>query len=212
MFYDYDVYEERWFLGKISLAFRPQKICQPKIRRLICVKSCTWWRSSKKFHWLSYGIDVRCHFCFHACGKRNEGTPYYISKHKIYGFKSKVTILSDDLCLRSSRHWLDGIADASIMRQDFSWHKGTLFKNDVEKKVRWIMWWGLIELWVLRGSCRERLLRNAAETKSADSCQKPLSYRRAATELLNNAKNASNRIEVDEICERNVNLWGFISR
>lgn len=82
-----------------------------------------------------YAADVTFVQTSRPRGNMEKGKSHYRSKHKLYGYKTKVSVLPNVLAIGCSNHYVGCTADEDIFPQTILWHKSQLKKTSDERNV-----------------------------------------------------------------------------
>ena len=81
-----------------------------------------------------YATDVTFQQTNRLRGNIQESKAYFSEKHKLYGFKTEVSVLANGLAVGCSRHYTGSTADIDIFYQNLAWHK-TQLRKSVDERI-----------------------------------------------------------------------------
>lgn len=94
----------------------------------VCVEKCFWSYSMMrmvadnvlfKFHkYDRYATDVTFHHANRPAGNHQESKHYFSNKHKIYGYKTEVSVVPNGLAIGCIDHRQRSVADVVIIRKN----------------------------------------------------------------------------------------------
>ena len=86
----------------------------------------------REYPFCLYAVDVtfQCSNCL--VGNYQESKKYVSNKHKLYGYKTEISVLSNGLAIDASVHHPGILLDIGILRHNIAWHKDALSKKEAE--------------------------------------------------------------------------------
>ena len=165
----------------------------------------------KYFPYALEAIDVTFQEANRPSGNMQEGKKYFSGKHKLYGFKTEVTVRPNGIAVACSQHFPGSVSDLHIMQRMSEAHEDRLEKRDGEQAFS--------ENEILhqkyenyRAALVDKGYQGAAEfLRVILPKKKPASGILSKEDTLFNKKVAADFIIVENYFGRMGNLWGVIS-
>lgn len=165
----------------------------------------------KNFPCALYATDVIFQQANRPSGNMLEGKLYFSGKHKLYGFKTEVSVTPSGQAVDSTDHKPGSIADIVIFRDNIDFHKEVLKKvgpdteivDDVETSTKFPDSWAILMDKGYQGA--NQYVRAIIPKK------KPHGKMLSIDDASWNATVASDRIIVENFFGRLTKLWGIIS-
>ena len=82
-----------------------------------------------------YATHVTFHQSNRPRGNHEEAKGHFSGKHKMYGYKTEVSVLPNGLEIGASRHFMGSVADVDIFYDNIEWHREELRKSSEERNV-----------------------------------------------------------------------------
>ena len=92
----------------------------------------------KAFPEARYATDVTFQHAFRPSGSIEKGKRYFSGKHKLYGYKVEISVMSDGLALGMTAHYPGSVSDFEILQRNRDWHLNELAKRGL--KDSWRIW------------------------------------------------------------------------
>ena len=158
-----------------------------------------------------YATDVTFQCSNRPVGNHQESQKYFSNKHKLYGYKTEVSVLPNGLAIGSSIHHPGSVSDIAILRHNLLWHKDALKKTEAEMNTvldigtlreEFEGQWGVIMDKGYQGSCE--FIRAVLRKKT------PKGGFLTAEEERQNRRKAGDRIIVENWFGRLSTLWAVM--
>lgn len=158
-----------------------------------------------------YATDVTFQQSQRPRGNMEEGKSYYSGKHKLYGYKTEVSVLPNGLALGCSDHFVGSTADIDIFYKGLAWHKSQLRKSTEDREVtdvgpgvdRFPRYWAVL---------MDKGYQGAAEqVRAIIPAKKPKGNDLSRRDIESNKKIASDRIIVENFFGRQCTLWTVVA-
>lgn len=154
-----------------------------------------------------YATDVTFQQSYRPSGSHQESKAYFSNKHKLYGFKTEMSVLPNGLAINCSSHHNGSKSDISIFRSNQSFHTDALRKQHDEGSMQ--------DFGPLSDehSSSWAVLMDKGYQGSADFCRaiipkkKPINGVLAIEDMRTNSKISSDRVIVENYFGRMCSLW-----
>lgn len=168
-------------------------------------------RGFKTYKLARYATDVTFHQTNRPAGNHEESKKYFSGKHKLYGYKTEVSVLPNGLAILVSPHVPGSVSDIDILHRMKDEHETRLEKDtagsdlpDVLPLVdRYPNMWAMLLDKGYQGV--DNFLRGIHPRK------KPRNGHLSASEVADNVKLSSDRIIVENFFGRQCSLWGLMA-
>lgn len=106
--------------------------CEAKMgmKKLVAVQS-----TFSTFKYARYATDVTFQQSHRPGGSVQDGKKYYSGKHKLYGYKTEVSVLPCGLAINCTNHSPGSVSDFEMLRRNISFHKSATKKKDTESEI-----------------------------------------------------------------------------
>ena len=81
-----------------------------------------------------YATDVTFQNSNRPGGNHEEAKRYFSNKHKLYGYKSEVSVLPNGIAIGCTPHQPGSVSDLTIFRKNIKWHQAALSKTEHEAR------------------------------------------------------------------------------
>ena len=154
-----------------------------------------------------YATDVTFQQSNRPRGNHEEAKGYFSGKHKMYGYKTEVSVLPNGIALGASRYYMGSISDVDIFYENMGWHKAEHRKSPEERNVtdvgplieRFPRYWAVLMDKGYQGAARE--------VRAIVAVKKPKGRDLARAEVGTNRQISSDRIIVENVFGRQCTLW-----
>ena len=165
----------------------------------------------KNFPYALYATDVIFQQSNRPSGNLMEGKAYFSGKHKLYGYKTEVSVAPTGYAVDLSEHSKGSISDLTIFRENLEYHRAMLAKHPDEGEIqdhgvlstKYPANWGVL---------MDKGYQGASEyVRAIIPKKKPHGKLLPVDDENWNATVSSDRIIVENFFGRLTKLWGVIS-
>ena len=86
----------------------------------------------REYTFCLYAVDVTFQCSNFPMVNHQQSKKYFSSKHKLYDYKTEVSVLPNGLAIGASVHHPGSVWDMGILRHSLAWHKDALSKTEPE--------------------------------------------------------------------------------
>lgn len=154
-----------------------------------------------------YACDVKFHHTNRPRGSMRDVKAYFSGKHKLYGYKTEVSVAPNGMAIYASEHVPAAVSDIEIFKRNIRTHRQLTLKDDDEKSIadpdslENDAWAILFDKGYV--GCQQ-LVRAFIPKK------KPIRGSLSTTDKIRNGLLSSDRVIVENWFGRLVSLWGIM--
>lgn len=93
------------------------------------------WKTFSNFKYARYATDVTFHQTNRPTGNMQEGKEYYSGKHKLYGYKTEVSVLPNGQAIGCTKPYPGSVSDIDIFFANEDFHFASLSKQGDEAEM-----------------------------------------------------------------------------
>ena len=106
-------------------------------------------KTFKNYKYARYATDVTFQQSNRPTGNMQEGKKYFSGKHKLYGYKTEVSVLRIGLAINYTAHYPGSVSDIDIFKNNINFHKKALIKEFTvddfgELSVEFPLYWAIL--------------------------------------------------------------------